>query len=156
MTSSILRPRIIALGQPLAGDDAAGLAVAARLRAAGVAVIEVASVTDLVTALEAPGDVILVDAVLGDEPGRVLVLAPEQLGRDGVAAVSSHGIDVPAAIALAATLYPETAGRTVRLVGVVIDRAPRFTEGLSSAVENAIHAACERVLALCGAAPNGV
>lgn len=143
-----MNPRVIALGQRLAGDDAVGLAVADRLRAAGVPVIEVASATDLVTALEAPGDVVLVDAVLGDEPGRVLVVTPEQLGRDGIAAVSSHGIDVPAALALAATLYPETANRVVRLVGIVIARAPRFTEGLSPAVDNAVHTAVERVLAL--------
>jgi len=140
--------RVIALGQRLAGDDAVGLAVADRLRAAGVSVTEIASATDLVAALEVPGDVVLIDAVLGDEPGRVLVLAPDQLGRDGLAAVSSHGIDVQAALALAAALYPETMPRVVRLVGVVIGAGPRFTEGLSPAVAGAVQDAVERVLAL--------
>jgi len=146
-------PRVLALGQLLAGDDAAGLAVAARLRArglpAGVELLEVASAADLVTAFEAPGDVVLVDAVLGEPPGSVLVLAPADLAGGGLAAVSSHGVDVPAALALAAALYP--AARSVRVVAVVIGRAPRFTEGLSPEIEAAVENATDRVMELCGA-----
>lgn len=141
--------RIIALGQRLAGDDAVGLAVADRLRAAGRSVLEVASALDLVAALEAPGDVVLVDAVLADPPGRLIVIDPDHLGRDALAAVSSHGIDVPAALALAATLYPEVAAaRAVRLVGIAIGRAPRFTEGLSPPVAGAVQSAFQYIVDL--------
>jgi hydrogenase maturation protease len=140
--------RVIALGQRLAGDDAAGLAVADRLRARGLDPIEVASAADLVTALEAPGDVVLVDAVLGEPAGSVLVLAPDDLAGGGLAAVSSHGIDVPSAIALASMLYPGP--RSVRVVGVVIGRAPRFTEGLSPEVAAGVEVATDRVIAIAG------
>jgi hydrogenase maturation protease len=139
-------PRIVALGQRFAGDDAAGLAVADHLRAAGLPVLEVTSAVDLVSALDPPGDVILVDAVRGDAPGRVVELDPEALAGGGLAAVSSHGLDVPAAIALAAVLHGPS---RVRVVGIVIGPAPRFTEGLSAEVAAAVPLAAAAVRRLC-------
>lgn len=142
-----MSPRVVALGQRFAGDDAVGLAVAAELRARGVPVREIADATGIVEALADGSDVILIDALLGaGEPGRVRVLSPEDLGRERLAAVSSHGLDVPAAAALARALYPG-AGR-LSVVAVQIARAEPFAATLSPAVAAAVGAAAEAVTAL--------
>lgn len=140
--------RILALGQRLAGDDAVALAAADALREAGVPVAEIASAADLVTALEEPGDVLLLDAFLGEPPGALVDLEPSRIEHEGLAAVSSHGIDVPSALALAAALYPGGAASRVRILGVAVGAAPRFTEGLSPPVAAAVPRLLARVRAI--------
>ncbi len=143
---------MIALGQRLAGDDAVGLAVAEALRVRGVPVEVIEDPAGIVDAL-AGGDVILVDAIVGaGEPGGVRVLAPEDLGRGGIAAVSRHGLDVRGAAELSRVLYPG-AGR-LQVVGVQIAGAERFVTGLSPPVSAAVGAAAEAVIALLRRAPS--
>jgi hydrogenase maturation protease len=93
--------------------------------------------------------VIVVDAALGTVPGRVHLLDPGDLGRGALAAVSSHGIDLPGAVALAGVLHPGSVAR-VRVVAVEITRAARFQEGLSEAVREAVPRAASAVLRLLG------
>ena len=144
-------PTLVALGQRFAGDDAVGLAVADRLRAAGVLVVEARDAADLVEALGAGGEVILVDALRGPgAPGSVRVIAPEDVDRDGAAAISSHGLDVPGAVALAAALHPGAPPPRLCIVGVVVGAVERFSPGLSPPVAAAVERAAEAVLELCG------
>jgi hydrogenase maturation protease len=143
---------VIGLGQRYGGDDAVGLAVVARLRALGcpdgVELVEAPDAAHLVAALETPGRAIIVDALLGPgEPGRIHVITPGDLDAGGLSAVSTHGLDVPGAIALAAALYPSRA-RAVHIVGVEIARATRFREGMSPEVAAAVDGAVAAVLAL--------
>lgn len=102
---------VLALGSS-GGDDAVGLAVADQvegaLRGDATALVELLAEHELV---------VLVDALLGAEPGRVRVL--EEADLDGpVQAVSSHAISVPQAVQLARVLHPR-AGRLI-IVGVEI------------------------------------
>ncbi len=65
-----MRARVIALGQPAAGDDGVGLAVLEALRARnieGVELCAVAEATAMIPLLEITTPVIVVDAAVGAE-----------------------------------------------------------------------------------------
>lgn len=156
-----MKTRVIGLGQRHGGDDAVGRAVIARLRAlappAAMELVEVDDPSALIEALLSERRVVLVDALLGaGDPGRVHHLAPEQLGQGALAALSTHGLDVPQAIALARSLYPDAVSPRIELVGIEIARATRFTEGLSPPVLAAVDEAAKAVMALASeASPSG-
>ena len=144
--------RVIALGQPAAGDDAVGLAVLEHLRRDGVAdgVELVHAVNDgvLITLLETPRPVLLIDAVLGERPGVVLEVTPEQLDATGLHPVSTHGLGAAQAIALARAIAPATVSPAIRIVGITIAPPVRCMQGLSPAVAAAVPHAAARVRAL--------
>lgn len=141
---------VIALGQRFAGDDAVGLLVGDRLRGApGIDVVEARDAIDLVEALGAGGEVIVVDAVRAPgEPGSVRVLAPEDLGQEVLPALSSHGLDVADAVALARSLHADTRPSRIRIVGVIAARTERFQEGLSPALAGSVDRAVAIVRAM--------
>lgn len=151
----MIRTRVIALGQAAAGDDGVGLAVLEELRRqgvpAGVELVHAAEDSALVTLLATPAPVVLVDAVLGGEPGSVLELTPEALDASGVRPVSTHGLGAARAIALARTLSPETVSPAIRIVGIAIARPARYEQALSPAALAAVPSAAARVRALVGA-----
>ena len=144
--------RVIALGQPAAGDDGVGFAVLEEIRRrgvpAGVELISVADPTELLALLETTDDVVLVDAVLGATPGIVLQLAIEELAERGLQGLSSHGIAVSQLIGLVRLLSPDQASPSVCFIAVTIARPQRFATRLSPAVAAAVATAAERVLAL--------
>ena len=146
------RARVIALGQTAAGDDGAGLAVLEALRREGlppaVELVHAADDSALVTLLATPAPVVLVDAVLGGTPGEVIELGPEQLDARDVRPVSTHGLGVAQAIALARTLAPDTVSPAIRIVGITIAPPARYLQALSPAVAAAIPRAVDRVRAL--------
>jgi hydrogenase maturation protease len=145
--------RVIGLGQRAAGDDGAGLVVLEALRAQGlpegIELHEAAEATAIVPLLETKGRVILVDALLGAEPGAVLTLSPEQLEEGGLSPLSTHGVSVAQAIALARMLSPEVSPE-IRLVGIGVRRPERYSHELSPEVLRAIPRAVDAVLALLG------
>jgi hydrogenase maturation protease len=133
---------VIALGTPY-GDDAAGLAVARRLAAealpGGARVVARERPLDLLDDLAEADGAVLVDAIAGETPGRVVVATPDALapGRR----LSSHALGVAEALALAASL-----GRALPALRVVgIGAGPARGEGLSPGVEAAVEAACAAV-----------
>lgn len=143
--------RVIGLGQRLAGDDGVGIEVAERVRAMDLPGVEVRFATDasqVIEALVTPGPVVIVDAVLDAAPGRVRAISAEDLGPDRAATVSSHGIDLAAAIALARALYPDTVSPSIHVLGVGISRATRACEGLSPEVAAAVPRAAAAAIAL--------
>lgn len=150
-----MRPaRVIALGQAAAGDDGAGLAVLEELRRQGipegVELVHAAEDSALLTLLETPAPVVLVDAVIGGRAGEVLELTPEELEASGLRPVSTHGLGAARAIALARTLAPAAVSPAIRIVGVTIARPVRYVQALSPAVAAAVPRAAERVRALLG------
>jgi hydrogenase maturation protease len=150
-----VRPaRVIALGQAAAGDDGAGLAVLEELRRQGipegVELVHAAEDSALLTLLETPAPVVLVDAVIGGRAGEVLELTPEELEASGLRPVSTHGLGAARAIALARTLAPAAVSPAIRIVGVTIARPVRYVQALSPAVAAAVPRAAERVRALLG------
>ncbi len=145
--------RVIALGQVAAGDDGVGFAVLDELRRRGVPPgVELLRAPDpsaLVSLLEAPGTVVVVDAALGAEPGAVVEAPAEALGERGVRPLSSHGMSVVQALGLARLLAPGDAP-AVHVVAVTIARPDRWRIGLSPAVKAAVPRAADAVLALVG------
>jgi hydrogenase maturation protease len=150
----VTRARVIALGQGAAGDDGVGLAVLERLHTEGVPahveLVRAAEDAALVTLLETSVPVVLVDAVLGSPPGEVLELSPADLERLPVRPISTHGLGVAQALALARTLAPDRVAPVIRIVGVTIEKPTRYRQELSPAVAAAVARAAARVRALLG------
>jgi hydrogenase maturation protease len=147
--------RVIAMGQTAAGDDGIGFAVLDRLRRdgvpAGVELLRADEDTALVALLETPHSVVIVDAVLGSPPGRVVELATAELAASGVTPVSTHGVGVAQAIALAHAVAGVDVAPSIRIVGITIERPARYQQGLSPAVAAAIEPAAARVRSLLSA-----
>jgi hydrogenase maturation protease len=144
------RGRVIGLGQAAAGDDQVGLAVIEHLRGAGapddVELLTAAEPSALLPLLETPAPVVLVDAVLTAPAGEVLVLEPEELEQRGLSTMSTHGLGVVQAVALARLLSPAAVSPSIHIVGVSISRPERFQQGLSPEVAAAVPRAAEHVL----------
>ena len=139
---------VLGIGQTAAGDDGVGPAVARALAARGLAVCESADAFILLALLEAGHRVVVVDAVAGGgPPGTVLQLDADALA-PGTPLLSSHGIGVADAIALARTLYGDRALERLAIVGVAIDRPTVHAIGLSPAVAGAIGPAAALAAAL--------
>lgn len=109
---AVRRVRVVGVGSLGAGDDAAGvLAVRAartELERLGVEVLEVGAAVHLIDALQGADAVVVVDAVRspGLRPGEILRV---EAGLEGLpvelrSSLSSHGLGVAEAIALAAAL----------------------------------------------------
>jgi hydrogenase maturation protease len=147
--------RVIALGQPAAGDDGVGPAVLARLRARGappgVELLEAGEASALVEWARFPGTVVIVDALLGGRPGALLRLAAEDLEASALSPLSTHGLSVGGALALARSLAPGELSPRIEIVGIAIAAPDRWAARLSPPVAAAVDAAADLVLALAGA-----
>lgn len=137
---------VVGIGQDAAGDDGVGLAVARVLAARGLEVRERADASIVLELAAQRRALVIVDAVVhGDPPGTVIRIAIDALAT-GPAPLSSHGLGVAEAIALARELYGEI---EVAIVGVVIE-PPRMGPGLSPAVAAAIEPAAALAARLAG------
>jgi hydrogenase maturation protease len=98
-------PVVVGVGNDWRGDDAAGLVVARRLRAAGIPAVEAGGdPAVLLDAWAGASHAIVVDAVRsGAAPGTVHRLDAGRLP-DGLRAGSTHALGLAEAIALARTL----------------------------------------------------
>jgi len=146
--------RIIGLGQAAGGDDGVGLAVVEWLRRRGVpdgVELHIApEPSALLPLLEGGAPVVVVDAALGAPAGQVLELGPEALASQAATPVSSHGLSVFQAIALARLISPGAVSPSIRVVAVTIARPERYGHGLSPPVAEAVPRAAERILTLTG------
>jgi hydrogenase maturation protease len=149
-----MRPRLlVALGNPLAGDDGIGpalirLAAADSRFPADTEVLEVG--TDLLRfgdALAGRRSILLVDAVLSDEPpGSVLIAEHTSLVADGTRR-TAHSIPAVEALELLRWSSPALAGiRCTWLLVSVATVGERV--GLSDALERALPRLTERLLAV--------
>ena len=134
------RCHIVGVGQRLAGDDGVGPAVIEHLRRSAlppeITIGEVREPSALIPLLgETRGRLVIVDAVLADPPGQVLDLDDDALEARSLVSVSSHGISVGQALALArATMSEAVSALDVRVVAITTARPIRGTQGLSPAV----------------------
>lgn len=129
---------VVGIGQEAAGDDGVGLLVARAVAAHGVATLEASDATVLIALLAEGRRVVVVDAVVGaGKAGHVLHLRPDDLA-DGHTLLSSHGIGVAEALALAGVLKGPAGLRAVEVVGVAVDGAPRVGSKVSAAVAAAV------------------
>ena len=136
------RRLLIGVGNPYAGDDGAGRAVARRLRARNDCALEVregsGEATSLMNAWTGFDDVILVDACRGAGPaGSVHRVGPDDLERVArLQHASTHSLGVAAAIGLGRALGTLPS----RLVIYAIEAgSSREGEGLSPEVDRGVH-----------------
>jgi hydrogenase maturation protease len=150
-----VRTLVLGLGNPLLGDDAVGLKVAALVRGRLDARPEVDVVEEEAGGLRlmerATGydRLVIVDACLtGAPPGTIRRIGPDELPTQRTAV--AHGIDLPRALALGRSLgLPMPA--TVRVVAVEAESVLEFRESMTPAVEAAIEPAVAAVLEEVGA-----
>ena len=142
--------RIIGIGQPSAGDDGVGIAVLDHLRArrlpADIELCEIGDATALIPLLATERPVLIIDALVAAPVGRVRELCLDQLDEHDATRLSSHGLSLVGAIALARTLDPETSARCIRVFAVTIARPDRHRQGLSAKVKRAVPVAARLVL----------
>jgi hydrogenase maturation protease len=132
--------KIIGCGNPSCGDDAAGLLVAARLRALGI------NATPCTTAPDLAGedDVILVDAMQsGAAPGSIRVWDGPEVPRAIGVRCSTHGFGVADAVAIARAI-----GRAPARLRVYGIEGATFGPGteVSPAVDGAIEIVVASIL----------
>jgi hydrogenase maturation protease len=141
---------VVALGQRLAGDDAVGFAVTARLRTleAPVETTDVSDATELVDLVASGERLVVVDALVGGRsPGLVRCVTLGELAARSSNPVSSHGMSLLQAVALGGALRGAAADE-VAVVAVEIEPPTGLGEGLSPAVAQAVDAAAQLALAL--------
>jgi hydrogenase maturation protease len=147
---------VVGLGHPDRGDDAAGLVIARRVReqVPAVPVVEwEGEMSGLLDLWGGVGTVVVVDAVRGGPPGRVLRLG------DGGAALppgtgrGTHDLDLDDVVRLARVL-----GRAPRRLVVIGVTGTDFGAGrpLSTEVAEAIETATRAVLAELGREPSSL
>jgi hydrogenase maturation protease len=153
-----MRTLVLGLGNPLLGDDAVGLKVAALVRerlngAAGVDVEEEEAgglrLMERMTGYDRP---VLVDAaVTGGTPGTISRLTtPDDLPTQRTA--TAHGIDLPGALALGRQLgYPMPS--EVRIIAIEAESVLEFRHEMTPAVAAALEPAVAAVLEELAAAP---
>ncbi len=144
------RTLVLGLGNPLLGDDAVGLKVAALVRErlgkdSGVDVEEEASGgLRLMERMNGYDRAVLVDAaVTGRAPGTIRRLTPDDLPTQRTAA--AHGIDLTRALMLGRQLgYPMPS--EVRIVAIEAESVLEFRDGMTPAVAAAVEPAVAAVL----------
>ena len=151
MTST--QARVIGIGQPIAGDDYAGIAIARALREqplpAGVGIHEITDPARLIELLDGIRRAILIDALVSDNgPGNIMRLTPEELGAYPNTPLSSHEMSVADAIKLAHTLEPATTNCDIHIIGITIDPPARYVTTMSAPVAAAVPRAASLILDL--------
>jgi hydrogenase maturation protease len=152
-----MRTLVLGLGNPLLGDDAVGLKVAAlvRERLDGTPGIDVAQEEAgglrLMERMTGYDRAVLVDAaVTGGTPGEIRRLGPDDLPTQRTAA--AHGIDLPRALALGRQLGYAMPSE-VRIVAVEAESVLEFREEMTPAVAAAVEPAVAAVLEELAAPP---
>lgn len=145
--------RVIALGQRLAGDDGVGMAIydeiAKQNHNIGVDLKKAAEPSALLDLLQTGQPVLVVDALLGmgsgAKAGRLHWLSLDELSARRIATVSTHGLDVAAAAALARELFPESVSPSIRVLGIEILKAEIFSDQMSEAVAAVVPEAVRKI-----------
>jgi hydrogenase maturation protease len=148
-----MRTLVLGLGNPLLGDDAVGLKVAAlvRERLSGTPGVDVgegeAGGLRLMERVTGYDRAVLVDAaVTGGTPGTIRRLTPDDLPTQRTAV--AHGIDLPRALALGRQLgYPMPSEVTIVAIEAesVLEFRHELTPAVAAAVEPAVAAVLEEV-----------
>jgi hydrogenase maturation protease len=152
---------VVGFGNSLAGDDGAGPAVIARLRAeplpAGVRAEDGGSDALRLPAIwKGEGEVWLVDAVAaGAPPGTVHHLDHERVLAVPQRHATAHQLSLPESLRWVAHAYPEMAHVRYRFWGIEIERVA-FAEVLSRSVAVAVLAVADELRLLLTASAGGV
>lgn len=150
-----MKTLVLGLGNPLLGDDAVGLRVAAlvreRLSARDDVDVqeEAAGGLRLMERLTGYDRAVLIDAIVtGGEAGAIRRMGPEEVPTQRTAI--AHGIDLPGALALGQALALPMP-KVVRIVAIEATNVLEFRHDMTPAVAAAVEPAVAAVLEEIGA-----
>jgi len=132
--------RVIGVGHALGGDDYIGIKVVEELSnemdSDEVEFVTTNDPSRIIYLAEDSEKMVIVDAVLADEPGKVFVVDPDSYPKY-LNPISSHGFEVPFAIEVAKKMgFLE--GKKVVIVGISVENIHIFEEKISDVVLRAI------------------
>ena len=132
--------RVVGVGHALGGDDCVGIKVVEELSnevdSDEVEFITTNDPSRIIYLAEDSDKMIIVDAVLADEPGKVFVVDSDSYPKY-LKPISSHGFEVPFAIEVAKKMgFLE--GKKIMIVGISVESIQMFEEKISDAVLKAI------------------
>jgi hydrogenase maturation protease len=132
--------RVIGVGHALGGDDYIGIKVVEELSnemdSDEVEFVTTNDPSRIIYLAEDSEKMVIVDAVLADEPGKVFVVDPDSYPKY-LKPISSHGFEVPFAIEVAKKMgFLE--GKKVVIVGISVENIQIFEEKISDVVLRAI------------------
>ncbi len=148
-----MRTLVLALGNPILGDDGVAFhileALRPRLRELPDVVLDEASTGgfDLLPHVEGFDRVLLLDAMrtLDTTPGDVVVLAEGEL-KESLNTSCTHTTSFSTAMRIGRTLHPERMPSEIVILGVEVERIDEFREDLSTRVAAAVPEATRRAL----------
>jgi len=148
-----LRVLVLALGNPILGDDGVAFHIMERLRhrlsqGPDLALDDAsAGGIDLLTHFEGFDRVLVLDALrtLGARPGEVLLLEADAL-RESLNTTCSHTTSLATALRLGRALHPDRMPADVVVLGVEAESIHEFREDLSPVVARAVPAAVDAAL----------
>jgi len=140
-----MRVLVLALGNPILGDDGVAFHVLAALRSRltegpGLVLDEaMAGGIELLTNIVGFDRVLIVDAVKtqGATPGTVRTFTEGDF-QETLHASSPHSTNFATAMAMGRAMHPAEMPGEVAIVGIEVERVYEFTEGLTPAVEAAV------------------
>jgi len=132
--------RVIGVGHALGGDDYIGIKVVEELSneidSDEVEFVTTNDPSRIIYLAEDSEKMVIVDAVLADEPGKVFVVDSDSYPKY-LKPISSHGFEVPFAIEVAKKMgFLE--GKKVVIVGISVENIQIFEEKISDVVLRAI------------------
>lgn len=147
-----MKTLILGLGNPILGDDSAGLKVAELVRRRMVPDPSIEVSEDysgglrLMERMIGYDQVIIVDAICTGAfpPGSMLYLKPDDIPTQHT--TSTHDINLPTALQLAATLNLKMPER-IRIIAIEAENVLDFSEQCSPAVTRALPRAADAILA---------
>ncbi|RLG63321.1 hypothetical protein DRO02_06100 [archaeon] len=146
------RTIIIGIGNPILGDDAAGLHVARILkkmiRGENVTIKESSEGSfDIVEEIIGFDKAIIVDTIQSENlpKGKIVKLTPNNL-KENVHLVNLHDIDMMTALKIYEETMPEKLPREIIIYAITTDRSKAFSEKMSSEVENAVNKLAKTLL----------
>ena len=133
---------ILGLGNPILGDDSAGILAVRRVKPRDGFEIKESYYGGMRLLEDILGydKAIIVDAIIGDEPGKVHMIGRETLAEKGHGS-TVHDVSIDQAISMA-----EKAGMRLPemvIIGIEISPPTEFTENVSPEVEEGIRKASE-------------
>ncbi len=146
------RTVIIGIGNPILGDDAAGLHVARILkrmiRGGNVTVKESSEGSfDIVEEMIGFDKAIIVDTIQSEKlpRGEIVKLTPNDL-MGKVHLVNLHDIDIVTALKIYEETIPEKFPREIIIYAIATDRSRTFSEEMSGEVEKAVNKLAKTLL----------
>ena len=145
-----MRVLVLALGNPILGDDGVAFHVLAALRSRlseGPDLVldeAMAGGIELLTHIVGFDRVLILDAVKtpGATPGQVRAFKEGDF-EETLHASSPHSTNFATAMAMGRAMHPDEMPSEVAIVGVEVERVYEFNEGLTPAVEAAVPVAAE-------------